>query len=133
MCCEDCIEACEIFQCYSNVSLGKITSVLTAVNVYLENVATGRIHKENVTTTATGVVTIAAGTWNEFLMTGSQIKVWVQKASQQTKQEITLYLDADAGTFDTVGYECIVFNTVPLFDEDGYMYSQANQKLIKPA
>lgn len=129
MYCDNCHASCEIVSCYSNLYIGKIADTNTIVSVRIENLATGRVVTQDVTTDGSGVVLLTSGLFRNFLTSAATFKVRVFLAG--VNQDITMY--TDAGTFDTSGnvYNCITFGTSVLYDSSGDMYSVSTQYLLK--
>ena len=127
MYCDNCTSACPIYSCYTNLYVGKISSLSTAVKVLIQNVATGRTVIEEVTTSGAGVVLLTAGTWSKMFNTNGSIKIRVMINGEA--QDITMYDTTSTFIADT--YNCITFGTMPLYESDGDMYSLTNQYLLK--
>lgn len=127
MSCNTCANICPVYSCYSNLFVGKVANLNTDVLVVIENVATGRVVSEVVTTNGSGVIILTGGTWDKMLYTSAQIKIKVMLSGEQLA--ITPY--ATSTTFGTTTYDCLIFETSPLYDEDGDMYAIPNQYLIE--
>lgn len=126
MCCENCILVCSIFQCYSNLFVGKISQLSTQVDVFIENISTGRVVKETVTSNSSGVILLPAGTWCDMFATASELKIYVKVGLTATN----IYPYISASSFSADSYECLKFNTAPLYNSAEEMYTLPNQILI---
>lgn len=129
MYCDSCHSSCDIVACYSNLYIGKISDTNTIVSVRIENLATGRVVTQDVTTDGSGVVLLPSGLFRNFLNSNATFKIRVFLGG--VAQDITMY--TDSGTFDTSGntYNCITFGTTVLRDSDGDMYVVSTQYLLK--
>lgn len=130
MSCNACKQVCNVYSCYSNLYLGKIALLSTEVTVVIKNVGTERTVFQTVTSSGAGVLTLTGGTWSKMLYTSAQIEIQVIKDGEIV--QIYPYTDPSTPTFSTTLQDCLVFNTLPLYDSDGDMYALPNQYLIEP-
>ena len=127
MYCDNPHKSCPVVSCYSNIYVGKIADVSTTVTVHIENMATGRVQMEDVTSDADGVILLSGGTYRKFLTGYATYKLRIFKAGVQ--QDITMYTDID--TFDTDTFNAITFGTYQIRQSTGEMYAVSTQYLFK--
>jgi len=64
MYCDQPHKSCPVVSCYSNIYVGKIADVSTTVTVHIENMATGRVQMEDVTSDADGIILLIVKRWH---------------------------------------------------------------------
>ena len=101
--CTPCTKANLVPECVTNLTIGTISSLTTAVYVYQKHVKTGRIERYDITTGGAGEVTISPTS----IMREQDFEYWVTLASAtdiETKETLTI----NGSTYDCVTVEYMI-------------------------
>ena len=117
--CNACLDADNIPECLTNLTIGTISSLAIAVYVYITNNSTGMIERLETTTDGAGLVTLTAID-NTWLVPDNSYSTYVvlQSATDiSTKEDITI----GASTAD-----CVNFKVNAVFGDDEIQEAYTN-------
>lgn len=97
--CNPCSASKPVLACTTDLTVGTISSLSTAVFVYLKNHTTGFIKRYDVTTTIAGLVVITLS--SNDIMPDHDYELWVSLASATNTDE------RENITIDAVVYTCV--------------------------
>lgn len=119
--CTPCTKAKPIPTCITNLTIGTITALNTAVCVYIKNLTTGRLLRFSATSTGSGlvIVDISSQDW----MPGHDYELWVTLASAVNIE------DRENVTVSGTAYTCFELSFEYVLDTAGDPISYASQTL----
>lgn len=123
MSCDFCTSMQPINGCHTNLNIGSSTHLSTALKVYAENLATGKLTVFDSTTTGVGRFSITGFDW----LPNVTYKIWATLATAESIDDtITITLN-DAVT--TLSCATVMIDSV--FDTSGARVSITDQTFVK--
>ena len=123
MSCDTCQSLQPVVACFTNLTIGTTTHLSTALKVYVENLATGKITVFDVTSTGGGEIVISGFTW----LPNVAFKIWATLVNQTSIDDTIIITLIDGVTT----MSCGTFTPRAVFDSTGARESVKGQKLIK--
>lgn len=103
--CNPCTPVNTIPSCVTNIIIGTIASVSTAVYVYIKNISTGKVTRISATSSIAGLVTAVLG---DFIpMDNCSYEIWVTLATADIDTKLNVTISAVAYTCFAVRFETI--------------------------
>lgn len=130
MACITCTRVCPVPKCTTTISVGSISSFLTAVNVFIEHPARDKRIVVPVTTGAAGEIDLPMDSPDpDFWAIGFDYRVWVVLASSSNiyDLEIINFPDTPASGITAT---CVEFKVVELLDASFDPESLATVELV---
>ena len=113
MSCSNCTPAKNLRICGEDITIGTISSSNTDVYIYVRDIITGKIYRQETTSDGDGVVTLAMDDNNRFFQPIRTYEIWVtltDAASQEDTETLTIH----GGEYD-----CIQAEFERITDADG--------------
>ena len=119
--CNDCTKTQPIARCITNLIVGTITSLNTAVMVYIKDISTERTIEYSVTTSGTGLITIPITPQRFSEDHAYELHVTLASAVNiSVKENITIGGDVD---------NCVNLRFKTIWDNNNAIATYANQTL----
>ena len=131
MACLTCTRVCPVPKCTTIISVGKISSFNTAVNVFVEHRARNKRITIPITTGAAGEVDLPmAEPSTDFWVSGFDYQVWVVLASSLDIYDLETISFPDT-PLSGITATCLKFEVNELLDEDFDQAALAEVQLVR--
>jgi hypothetical protein len=121
MACNNCTNTKTLSTCAGELTLGTISSLSTAVYIYVKT-PSGYTHRQSATSTGAGVVKLNLAQPDTFFYSTGTYEVWVTLATADQETRLTV-------TISGTGYTCFNLKFNKHFDNDGAINTVTTQTL----